>query len=392
MKDYKKIVAALLIALFSALALSGCGTVSNLLDTALADMPTADNTYTSVTDLNLAMIQAMQKGETQMTFNIADTDQEDLSHFADDMPTFWGKPNTYAINNEFKNMEKIEPGKQVTVRNVTATFDLSNNYYVYQSIKNGAAIPDSRIHAAEIAKALPDIAKEIFADPAADDYTKALAVHDWLVANITYDATVADLNDSNGSYGGLIAKRTMCRGYAESFNLLLACYTDVESYEMVGDARQDEGGDWVGHAWNIVYLDGKWMQIDATFDDPQGNPEGVVLHTYFGQSDALMKGNHRWAEGYYPATTTEDFYFFRRAGLYAEDFAQFQDIARAQFKDQTPAQLQIAGRGEPLSESNIQFLFKANKNISELYWSEQVFGDVHVSTIEPKYAEDAKAA
>ncbi|MCL2493241.1 MAG: hypothetical protein FWF33_04265 [Clostridiales bacterium] len=391
MKKSIRILPVLFIAL-AVLTFSGCGAVSHLLQTAFTDMPTADNTYTSVTTLNLEMIQAMQKGETRMTFNIADADEAELTHLADDMPTFWGKPSTFTINNEFKNMDKIEPGKQVTVRNVTAKFDLSNNYYVYQSIKNSVAIPDGHAHAAEIAKALPDIAKAIFTDPAADDYTKALAVHDWLVANITYDDNVSNLDDSNGSYGGLITKKTMCRGYAESFCLLLYCYTNVETYMMVGDARQDNSSSWIGHAWNIAKLDGKWMQIDATFDDPLGNPDGVVLHTYFGQSDALMKSNHRWADGYYPATTTEDFYYFKKAGLYAADYARFQDIARAQFKDAEPARLQIAGVGAPLTEDNIQFLFKANKKISELYWSEQVFGDVHVSTIEPKYADETQKA
>jgi len=38
-----------------------------------------------------------------------------------------------------------------------------------------------------------------------------------------------------------------------------------------------------------------------------------------------------------------------------------------------------------LDKDNIQFIFDIDKEILEVYWSEQVYNNIHVLTIEPKY-------
>jgi hypothetical protein len=399
--------------LLVAVGLSACGMVVDIAKSFLEELPTAENTHLTIQEVNIDIIAAMARGETEITFNIADASESELKHLADNMPTFWGTPDEYVINNEFDGITNILADREANVKNVTATLALSNNYYVYQNIVNGAPIPEGMHSANMIAEALPGIAAEIFASAGESDYDKTLAVHNWLVANLDYDEFVDDLGEENGSFGALVNRRTMCQGYAEALALILKCYTSVEVEEVVGDARDisaisggdpaevppdgdDEGGatdtsvdgstdrEWVGHAWDVVNMDGNWYQVDATFDDPTGNPAGMLQHYYFGQNDTVMLADHRWDSAFYPVCESEDFYYFRRGGLFADDFEAFKTIVSGLVAE-NPAVLQVAGIDVTLDSDSIQFIFSANDSIVEIAWSEQVYENIHLQTIEPSY-------
>lgn len=100
------------------------------------------------------------------------------------------------------------------------------------------------------------------------------AIHDWLVKNVNYDYGIANnIDNYTGNEaafmaeGALVNKLAVCEGYSEAF--LLLCWTaGIESRLIEGTGN---GGP---HEWNIVKVDGKWYQIDVTFDDPTIN--GVV--------------------------------------------------------------------------------------------------------------------
>ena len=411
----------------------------DVVDIITQDLPSTDDTFTSLLEINRAMSEAMARGETELTFNATGVDEEELKNIGVNLSTFWGKPVRYSINNEFKDLEGIVPDKAVDVKNITNSFELSNNFYVYDFLVNGMPIPEDKPYASRIADALPAIAAEIFTDPGATDYVKALAVHDWLVSRIDYDETTPEHSDENGSYGAIVLKRTMCLGYAEGFELLLRCYTDLEVVQIVGyalnfnndrvfhetDADEDENGAdanaetadaagenenaedadaadadaadageeaiepevaWGGHAWNAVKLDGSWYQVDATFNDPMGNPTHNISHFYFGQTDEVMSRNHQWEPDYFPVSDTQNFLYFRKSGLFAEDWEGFQTILTDMLTEEPVANLEIAVSGESIDENNIQFLYKLRQDLEEIWWNEQVWEDIHVNSIELIYA------
>ncbi|CAI7678472.1 unnamed protein product, partial [Penicillium discolor] len=62
--------------------------------------------------------------------------------------------------------------------------------------------------------------------------------------------------------GGLIDKRVICGGYADTFNLL-ARKAGLESIYVSGIIA-DSGS---GHAWNHVKVDGVWKAVDTTWND-----------------------------------------------------------------------------------------------------------------------------
>ena len=239
-----KSIAFLLAFILAAAGLGACSPIREItedikevaIETVTQNLRTAEETLTSLLEINRAMDEAMSRGEEELTFYAADIGENELRNIAENLSTFWGKPVKYSINQVFPDLEGIVPGRAVDVRNITNYFELSSNFYVYDYIRNGNPIPDDKTHAKKIAELLPLIQKETLSDPNASDYDKTLAVHDWLVATIDYDETVPAISEENGSYGAIVHGRTMCQGYAEALELILRCYTDVEIVQIVGEA------------------------------------------------------------------------------------------------------------------------------------------------------------
>ena len=93
------------------------------------------------------------------------------------------------------------------------------------------------------------------------DYQKVKAIYDYICSNVTYDHD--NLNDESYSlkytaYAALINKTALCQGYASLF-YRLALDAGVDTRVISGEA----GGP---HAWNIVKLNGKYYNLDSTWD------------------------------------------------------------------------------------------------------------------------------
>lgn len=96
------------------------------------------------------------------------------------------------------------------------------------------------------------------------DYQKILGVYDYITRNISYDYTNLN-NDAYKlkytAYAALINKTAVCQGYANLFyRLMLELGVDCRIITGIGN-----GGP---HGWNIVCLEGKYYNLDATWDAP----------------------------------------------------------------------------------------------------------------------------
>ena len=91
------------------------------------------------------------------------------------------------------------------------------------------------------------------------EFDKALAIHDWLTFNLDYDFTYSNYYVEDA----LTDRRCVCQGYALTFKMMCemaglnVIYVTGEGYS---------GGAWGGHAWNQVRIDGKWYNVDLTWD------------------------------------------------------------------------------------------------------------------------------
>ncbi len=108
------------------------------------------------------------------------------------------------------------------------------------------------------------------------DYAKEKYVHDRLLDTVSY-YTGAEMNQS--AYSALVEGRTVCAGYARSFQYILQ-QLGIPCYYCTGYAGES-------HAWNIVVLDDGCYNVDVTWDDAGGG-----AYDYFNKTDADYAGTH----------------------------------------------------------------------------------------------------
>lgn len=133
------------------------------------------------------------------------------------------------------------------------------------------------------------------------DFDKALWLHDWILDHCTYDYSLLYCN----AEGALARGTGTCEAYHRAYVLLLNT-AGIQTGSMAGN----------GHRWTAAKLDGKWYQIDVTWDDYEVELHGTypdVNHLYFGLNDATMKiahSDHSPVAGY-QCTSLDDNYFIR---------------------------------------------------------------------------------
>ncbi len=109
------------------------------------------------------------------------------------------------------------------------------------------------------------------------DEEKERYVHDILIEMIEYDES-ASLNQS--AYSALVNHRTVCAGYAKAFQYLMQ-KLDIPCYFVVGESEGQQ------HAWNLVYINNTWMNVDVTWDDGLYDP-----YYFYNKSDSFFAESH----------------------------------------------------------------------------------------------------
>lgn len=93
----------------------------------------------------------------------------------------------------------------------------------------------------------------------ADDFEKALYIHDYIVDNCVYAHEETERDST--AYGCLVEGRARCEGYSHAFDYL-AKALGMQSVLITGESDDGEP-----HAWNQVEIDGEWYNLDVTWDD-----------------------------------------------------------------------------------------------------------------------------
>ena len=147
----------------------------------------------------------------------------------------------------------------------------------------------------QLSEAMDSILKAIPAD--ADDFTKELMIHDWLLDRVSYsDEAAADTTGGHASaytvYGAIVEQKAVCEGYARSMQLLLN-KVNVPC-ALISGVGVDQAGKSSDHMWNIVTIDGKKYHLDATWNDAvlvEG--EQSFSHIYFNVTDDVISADHK---------------------------------------------------------------------------------------------------
>lgn len=137
---------------------------------------------------------------------------------------------------------------------------------------------------------------------------KIKAFHDYLINNSVYDKERAkaiengndsENNNSHKATGPLIDGIALCSGYSDAMKIYLD-KLGVPNYKISNS----------NHIWNLVYLNGEWLHLDLTWDDPvTTDGSNILLHRFFLiTTDELMKldkNGHDFNSIYYPETKNQ---------------------------------------------------------------------------------------
>lgn len=138
-----------------------------------------------------------------------------------------------------------------------------------------------------------------------DDYQKVYAIHDWVCSHIYYDFPAflgggeVSLNGTNeivkyshmSKFDRLMEyRRGVCMYYADTFEQLVRAQ-GIPCITVDGTAGMP-------HAWNEAYVNGRWINVDTTFDSNCKYTEdckyldGSPSHRYFDISDEDLAMDH----------------------------------------------------------------------------------------------------
>ncbi len=113
---------------------------------------------------------------------------------------------------------------------------------------------------------------------------KVKYVHDYLIANVSYDTTYT----ARSLYDAMVKGTSVCEGYTKAFQFIMS-NLGIECKTVTSKA--------MNHAWNVVTIDGAEYHVDVTWDDPIVNGQNnntTAYYDYFMKtvSDFTADGQH----------------------------------------------------------------------------------------------------
>lgn len=123
------------------------------------------------------------------------------------------------------------------------------------------------------------------------DLEKVTAIYAYLCDNVVYDENATNCFTA---YGALLDGKAVCQGYALAMMRLLNA-VDVETDVVLGTSSD------VNHMWNVVYVDGEYFLLDATWDSD--SEEACYAYFLKGSDDFA---NHTPTESYTVTLSTDD--------------------------------------------------------------------------------------
>ncbi|QSX06501.1 transglutaminase domain-containing protein [Sedimentibacter sp. zth1] len=219
----------------------------------------------------------------------------------------------YFSNTKYGTYQGIINGKDIVLLNQNNKWKFISNKMVYQNnnnIKEGWINPVNCLHS-DFESELKDLVNNIIKG-AKSDYEKAYLIHNWVSENIYYnlDYYYNQLTEDivYDTISVIKERTTVCEGYANLTNDLMRI-AGIPSIKVTGYALgMSTNGAWnestekisdSNHAWNEVFIDGKWIMIDTTWDsgndytDNKFNYGGLRFPRYFDTSLEYFSNSHK---------------------------------------------------------------------------------------------------
>lgn len=176
--------------------------------------------------------------------------------------------------------------------------------------------------------------------PDMPEFERELILHDRLAKKVVYDLNAPY---AHNAYGALVNGKAVCDGYTKAFQYLLQ-KVGIQSFMATGIGN---GGK---HAWNIVRIDGKYYNVDLTWDDQKSD----IIYTYFNITDEEIKSlSHildKESEGFAPVCTSTDANYFAVYGGKTNAFSA-DEIGEIIKRNGTRFHIYVTGNVNEFSDS-----------------------------------------
>jgi len=257
-----------------------------------ADMPDIfydDTTVFTLEDFQSLVYLAMRNGDTYFSVHIPGfTGDEIAAAYYEVLESL----NPYVIYIEYTEHWNSFISVNILMRDVYMLeyyykdpARYTKNYKIYYTDLMVIDYSDNYYHLREWVETVDGILAETI-KPNMSERDKVKALHDYLVRNTVYDDMGSEILAPHMEKSVIFDGRGVCDGYANAFKVL-ANAAGLECKVITGFVG--EGPD-NGHAWNQIKIDGKWYNIDVTWDDPDRS--GVILYDYFCKSDNVFSREH----------------------------------------------------------------------------------------------------
>lgn len=259
---------------------------------------------------------------TATTFHITQTNGSSQAKARMDVPTYWDGGSQESVCDPSRQAWASYYNLGTAGHDFTFDFTASGTYRIYfyfmdndrydpqndkgiyylrttaEATVNDAARPS----VTQIVNDAVDLCRQ---ETNGSEYDMALWLHDWTLDQLEYDHS---LNWCSAE-SGLTRHQGTCESYQRIYSKLL---------DAAGIANGRITGN--GHTWNAVKIDGKWCQMDLTWDDTSDNWYGDLdqRHLYFGLTDELMAIAH----SDHTANYQKDSYAYRSTDLSNNYFAR----------------------------------------------------------------------
>ena len=111
------------------------------------------------------------------------------------------------------------------------------------------------------------------------DYDKIKVIHDYIINNTKYDLDNDTALKSYIAYGPLFNNVATCNGYTDLMAIFLS-KMGYDNYKVATTLINDDTTE--GHVWNALKIDGEWLHLDLTWDDPvSSDGNDYLYHKYF---------------------------------------------------------------------------------------------------------------
>lgn len=271
---------------------------------------------------------------TATTFHVTQAGGSSQAKARMDVPTYWDGGSQESVCDPSRQAWGSYYSLGAAGHDFTFDFTASGTYRIYfyfmdnarndpqndkgiYYLRTTAEVTVSDAARPSVTQVVNDAVAQCKKETSGSEYDMALWLHDWTLDQLEYDHS---LNWCSAE-SGLTRHQGTCESYQRIYSKLLNA-AGIANGRITGN----------GHTRNAVKIDGKWCQMDLTWDDTGDNWYGDLdqRHLHFGLTDELMAiahsdhtANYQKDDYAYRSTDLSNNYFVRngKADEWAKKYA-----------------------------------------------------------------------